>query len=145
MIDNMEERAIGLALKLHAGQKRKDGSSYILHPLRVMHAFSDVLGYEGKILRTAAVLHDVVEDCGVSVGSIIAAFGSDAGEIVDRLTRRPEELYADYVVRCAALDLSRRVKVADVEDNLKDVDSLPDPKEAKGLRRRYEWTLNVIR
>jgi GTP pyrophosphokinase len=141
----MEERAIALAVKAHTGQTRKDGSSYILHPLRVMHAFARVVGHEGQVLRTAAVLHDVCEDCGVSNDSIVAAFGSDVGKVVDRLTRRPGELYADYVVRAAADNSARLIKIADVEDNLYDVDAIPFPSEAKGLRRRYEWTLSVIR
>lgn len=140
----MVEQAIAIAVRAHAGQKRKDGSPYILHPLAVMHAFRDIPGYEGAYLRSAAVLHDVVEDCGVSVGSIIANVGEVVGEIVDRLSRRPDEVYSEYIARCASLDLSRRVKVADVLDNLRTVDLIPDASEAKGLRKRYEWTLAYI-
>jgi len=141
----MEERAISLAVALHAGQKRKDGSPYILHPLRVMTAFNDVPGYEGVILRTSAVLHDVVEDCEVDLPTITLTFGADVSEAVDRLTRRNGEVYSEYVARCADHPLARRVKIADTEDNLRDVHLLPDPDEAKGLRKRYEWTLSVLR
>jgi (p)ppGpp synthase/HD superfamily hydrolase len=140
----MEERAIRLATRLHEGQTRKDGSPYILHPLRVMSAFNDLPGYEGLIMRAAAVLHDVVEDCDITVGSIIANFGGDVGAIVDRLTRRTGERYSDYIERCAALNLSRRIKIADVRDNFRNVDDLPDAKEAKSLRKRYEETLAIL-
>jgi (p)ppGpp synthase/HD superfamily hydrolase len=141
----MEVRAIKLALQLHEGQKRKDGSPYILHPLRVMFAFRDDTGREGIVLRTAAVLHDVVEDCGVTVASIAANFGTEVADIVDHVSRRKGEIYADFIVRAGSHDLARRVKIADTEDNLRDVDLLPDETERKGLRRRYEWTLGVLR
>lgn len=141
----MEERAVLLAVQSHEGQTRKDGSPYILHPLRVMHAFHALTGHQGSTLRVAAVLHDVVEDCGVHLSTIGADFGPEVAEVVDRLTRREGEIYADYIVRCAANDMARRVKIADVEDNLNDVDLIPDKDEARGLRRRYEWTLSVLR
>lgn len=141
----MIERAIALAVKAHAGQLRKDGSPYILHPLRVMHAFADRRDPEGIVLQTAAVLHDVVEDCGVTIETIVVQFGSEVGVVVDHMTRRKGEIYADYIVRCATNDLARRLKIADTSDNLDDVDLIPDASEAKGLRRRYEWTLSVLR
>ena len=50
------ERAIAIATKAHAGQIDKAGEPYILHALRVM------LAVETPEERTAAVLHDVVED-----------------------------------------------------------------------------------
>lgn len=143
-MNSLEERAIRLASELHAGQVRKDGSPYILHPLRVMSAFYGVMGYEGVLMRVAAMLHDVVEDCDVSLATIIADFGGDVAAIVDRLTRRQGERYSDYIERCAALNMSRRIKIADVRDNLVGVDDLPDPKEAKSLRKRYEDTLTIL-
>jgi (p)ppGpp synthase/HD superfamily hydrolase len=50
------ERAIEIAVKVHAGQMDKGGAPYILHPLRVM------LAVRSQEARMAAVLHDVVED-----------------------------------------------------------------------------------
>lgn len=95
------------------------------------------------------MLHDVVEDTPATVEEITANFGPEVSEVVDLLTRRGRngegETYADYVVRLAENERARRVKIADTEDNLRDVDLLPDKAEAKGLRRRYEWTLGVLR
>ena len=48
------EKAIGIALHAHAGQKSKDGSPYILHPLRVMGRM------QTDEEKMAAILHDVV-------------------------------------------------------------------------------------
>ncbi|MFP5392790.1 MAG: hypothetical protein ACLGI6_14780 [Gammaproteobacteria bacterium] len=50
------ETAIKLAVDAHAGQRDKAGRPYILHPLRVMHRFTD------ETLQSIAVLHDVPED-----------------------------------------------------------------------------------
>jgi (p)ppGpp synthase/HD superfamily hydrolase len=143
----MLEKAIEMAVRAHTGQIRKDGSPYILHPLRVMLAFQDEPGRIGELLRAAAVLHDVCEDCGVSLGSIMDV-SPEVGDIVDCLTHRTQkgyEVYADYILRCSRNPLARRVKIADLEDNLRNIDGLPDKNEAKGLRRRYEWALSVLR
>jgi (p)ppGpp synthase/HD superfamily hydrolase len=50
------QRAIEIAVEAHKSQTRKDGSPYVLHPLRLM---MNVGPTEEKIV---AVLHDVVED-----------------------------------------------------------------------------------
>ncbi|MGZ7078608.1 MAG: GTP pyrophosphokinase, partial [Thermoanaerobaculia bacterium] len=55
------ERAIAIAAEKHAGQTDKAGAPYILHPLRVM------LRVSTNDERITAVLHDVVEDCGVTL------------------------------------------------------------------------------
>jgi (p)ppGpp synthase/HD superfamily hydrolase len=54
------ERAIALAATVHSGQRDKAGAPYILHPLRMMMKMTTVE------TQMAAVLHDVVEDCGRS-------------------------------------------------------------------------------
>jgi (p)ppGpp synthase/HD superfamily hydrolase len=54
------ENAIDLALRAHKGQKDKAGAPYILHPLRVM------LSMDTDIERKVAVLHDVIEDGGIT-------------------------------------------------------------------------------
>jgi (p)ppGpp synthase/HD superfamily hydrolase len=142
----MTEQAIAIAVKGHAGQKRKDGSPYILHPLAVMNRFRDVEGYEGAYLRAAAVLHDVVEDCGITLVTIRENIGEVVAAIVDGVSRREDETYAIYIGRANdSGPLVRRVKIADVEDNLRTVHLLPDRDEARGLQKRYEWTLGVLR
>ena len=140
-----EERAIALAVEAHAGQERKDGSPYILHPLRVMNVFADEPGVPGKILRCAAVLHDVCEDCGVPLTTIRDLVGAPIVPVVDALTRRTDEVYSEYIARASANEYARRIKIADAEDNLKGLDRLADIEEARSLRKRYEWTLSVLK
>lgn len=54
--------ALALARKLHAGQYRKDGIPYIVHPLKVCSTLISY-GVEDDITLAAALLHDTLEDC----------------------------------------------------------------------------------
>ncbi len=106
------EKALQIAAGAHEGQKDKDGSPYILHPLRAM------LRVEGEEARIVAVLHDVVEDTAVTADDLRReGFGESIVAAVLCVTHRPDESYADYVVRCKANEVARRVKLADLEDN----------------------------
>jgi (p)ppGpp synthase/HD superfamily hydrolase len=77
--------ALEFAGKAHAGQTRKgDGSPYIVHPIEVAR-----LVYEAGFRETvvaAALLHDVVEDCGVSVAELEELFGAEVAALVATLT-----------------------------------------------------------
>jgi hypothetical protein len=106
------EKAIELAARHHAGQKDKEGQPYILHPIRVMQRV------EGEQAKIVAVLHDTLEDTGLTEADLRReGFGADVIAAVLAVTHRPGEPYADYVVRCKALEPARWVKVADLEDN----------------------------
>ncbi|MBF0417366.1 MAG: GTP pyrophosphokinase [Magnetococcales bacterium] len=115
------DRAIALAAEAHLGQLDKARQPYILHPLRLM------MRLETDEERIIAVLHDVIEDCGVDLESLRAlGFSDPVLETLDRLTHRPEESYDDYIGRIANHPLARRVKIVDLEDNM-DVRRLPPP------------------
>lgn len=132
--------AILLAAKVHAGVTDKGGSPYILHPLRVMMRVTTVQE------QMAAVLHDVVED-DERYGTTFASLRSEGypPEVVDALeclTKRDGEDYDAFVQRAKANPIARRVKPADIEDNM-DVRRLGSigPKEAERLEKyRRAWT-----
>jgi (p)ppGpp synthase/HD superfamily hydrolase len=106
------ERAIALAARAHEGQTDKAGAPYILHPLRMM------LRLETLEERIVATLHDVVEDCGVTLDQLRAEGFSDAVvDGVDAVTRRETETYEEFVLRAKGNPIGRRVKIADLEDN----------------------------
>jgi (p)ppGpp synthase/HD superfamily hydrolase len=117
------ERAIDLAVRAHKGQVDKAGQPYILHPLRVMMKQATV---EGKIV---AVLHDVIEDGSPEAAEEVRALLPPAlYEALLCVTKREDEHgaegYRRFVERAANNPLARRVKIADLEDNL-DVTRLP--------------------
>ncbi len=107
------ERAIAIAVQAHAGQLDKAGQPYILHPLRVMAAM------DTDEERIVAVLHDVVEDSDWSLAGLRArGFPERLLAALEGLTKRPTEDYEAFIKRVDTDALSRRVKIADLEDNL---------------------------
>jgi GTP pyrophosphokinase len=106
------ERAIELAASAHAGQTDKAGATYIRHPLRVM----EQMDTENE--RIAAVLHDVVEDTRCDLSTIENEFGSEIREAVAALTKQDDEEYQEFVERAATNEIARKVKRADIEDNM---------------------------
>jgi (p)ppGpp synthase/HD superfamily hydrolase len=107
------EDAILLAAQAHRGQADRNGQPYVLHALRVMFRL------EAEHERMAGVLHDVVEDTPNTLADLRAlGYPEEVVAAVDCLTRRPDETYEAYIARAAANPIARRVKLADLEDNL---------------------------
>lgn len=106
------ERAIAIAATAHAGQVDKGGAPYILHPLKVMLRMTTL---EERIV---AVLHDVVEDCGVSLDDLRKeGFSEEVLTAIASVTKVPGESYEDFVDRAAQNPIGRAVKLADLEEN----------------------------
>lgn len=106
------ERAIAIAATAHAGQVDKGGAPYILHPLKVMLRMSTL---EERIV---AVLHDVVEDCGISLDDLRKeGFSEEVLTAIESVTKVPGESYEDFVERAAQNPIGRVVKLADLEEN----------------------------
>ena len=89
-MDNKFDDAVIFALNAHSGQKRKDGSIFILHPLEV----ATIVGTMTKDIDiiSAAVLHDTVEDTGATIQDILENFGERVAELVASETenKRPD-------------------------------------------------------
>jgi len=107
------DHALAIAVKAHQGQTDKVGEPYILHPLRIMFKMSN------ETERMVALLHDVVEDSPLTLDDLRkAGFPDTVIEAVDGLTRRDHEDYEVYVERASRNPLARKIKVADLEDNM---------------------------
>lgn len=107
------EDAIALAVEAHRGRVDKAGQPYILHPLRVMFRL------QTETERIVGVLHDVVEDSRYTLDDLRSmGYGEEIVQAVDCLTRRENERYDALIERAAANPLARRVKRADLEDNM---------------------------
>jgi len=124
------QKAISIAVEAHEGQTDKGGSPYILHPLRVMMS----LKTEDEMI--VGVLHDVIEDCS-DKGFDWERLRQEGftGEILEALysvTKTPEEeayfktlsgeekisAYLKFVARATQNPIGRRVKRADIFENL---------------------------
>ena len=114
------QRAIEIAAEAHRGQTDKAGAPYVLHPLRVMMAL------ETDEERIVGVLHDVVEDGpGWTLERLKEeGFSSSVLEALCLVTKRPEDegdteaVYLGFVRRAKGNRIARRVKTADILDNL---------------------------
>lgn len=136
------EDAIALAVKAHQGQVDKVGQPYILHPLRVMFRL------EGELERIVGVLHDVVEDSELAFGDLQQmGYSDEVITALDGVTRRDEESYDEFIERSLVHPVSRRVKLADLEDNM-DVRRMAaaltekDVERLQRYRRAWERLLN---
>ena len=79
-------RRAGLAaIVAHEGQFRRTGEPYVTHPIAVAQIVSE-LGLDETTIA-AALLHDAVEDTGMSVSSIISDFGDTVARVVDGVTK----------------------------------------------------------
>ena len=79
------EDALRYAVKMHEGQSRRSGNPYIEHPVNVAKYLAG-LSLDATTVA-AALLHDVVEDCDVSVEEIRKRFGSEISRLVDGVTK----------------------------------------------------------
>jgi (p)ppGpp synthase/HD superfamily hydrolase len=133
------ERAIQIAVEAHRGQKDKAGAPYILHPLRVM------LSFDTETEMIVAVLHDVIEDSSWTASRLRAeGFSEEIVEAVECVTTVEGEPYEDFVDRAKSNPIARRVKIADLEDNM-DVRRIADPGDKDGERlKKYHRTWKTL-
>jgi (p)ppGpp synthase/HD superfamily hydrolase len=126
MVRQMEEReldwaslykeAVEIATKAHEGQTRWDKTiPYITHPLAVAANFE--VGPE----KMVAVMHDVLEDTDVTEDCIRGAWPDRVVDALLCMTHDPAVSYADYIMKLRNNELARKVKAADIRDNLKDL------------------------
>ncbi|MCR9277951.1 MAG: bifunctional (p)ppGpp synthetase/guanosine-3',5'-bis(diphosphate) 3'-pyrophosphohydrolase [Pseudomonadaceae bacterium] len=73
------------AAQCHDGQFRRTGHAYITHPIAVASNLA-TMGMDAEALM-AALLHDVVEDTGVSLEDLSARFGAEVATIVDGVSK----------------------------------------------------------
>ena len=79
------DEAYKFAYEKHFDQKRSTGEPYIIHPLNVAYILTRTnADYE---TLSAALLHDVVEDCNVSIQEIEERFGHNIAVLVDGVTK----------------------------------------------------------
>ena len=145
----------------HEGQLRKSGEPYIGHPLEIALFLSELRLDEQTI--AASLLHDVVEDCGVSLDELSAEFGPEIAKLVDGVTKLtqldsrihdpisampygsddPDSLYAESLRKMlVAMAEDIRVvliKLADRLHNMRTLGALPPDKQ----RRIAQETLDI--
>lgn len=109
----LREKAMQIAEQVHKNQVDKGGKPYINHPVRVERMCSR------QEDRLVALLHDTVEDGDIaSEILLIAGFPQEVVDAVLSVSRNIGEDYFDFIQRCKSNPIGRRVKLADLKDNM---------------------------
>ena len=141
-------RAAETATRAHAGQLRKSGEPYITHPIAVAGIVAD-LGLDALTVA-AALLHDAVEDTGVTTELIEQEFGPAVALIVegvtklDRLQFDSKEAQQAATVRKMLVAMADDwrvliIKLADRLHNMRTLSAMPEWKQ----RRTAQETLDI--
>ena len=131
--------AYALAEEAHSGQKRNTGEPYIIHPIAVANIAAEELELDANTV-IAAFLHDVVEDTPYTVEDIRARFGDDVAFLVDAVTKRKKEKYANtkqvdnykQILDSVHYDIrALLVKLSDRLHNMRTLDGMRPDKQMK--------------
>ena len=129
--------AYRFADEAHLGQLRNNGEPYITHPIAVAAQCAE-WKLDAQALM-AALLHDALEDCGVTKIELIERFGSPVAELVDGLTKldklqfntREENQAESFRKMLLAMARDVRViliKLADRSHNMRTLSDVPRSK-----------------
>ncbi|MBM4415752.1 MAG: bifunctional (p)ppGpp synthetase/guanosine-3',5'-bis(diphosphate) 3'-pyrophosphohydrolase [Chloroflexi bacterium] len=77
--------ALDFATRAHDGQLRQSGDPFITHPVAVAQLVAELRVDAATV--AAALLHDVIEDCGVAGEELALRFGADVAKLVDGATK----------------------------------------------------------
>ncbi len=130
-------RAYRFADEAHLGQIRNGGLPYITHPIAVAQQCAE-WKLDAQALM-AALLHDAIEDCGVTKPELIERFGAPVAELVDGLTKleklefntREENQAESFRKMLLAMARDVRViliKLADRSHNMRTLGDVPRDK-----------------
>src|SRR5437870_4786128 len=145
-IENVR-RAYRFADEVHLGQLRNSGEPYITHPIAVAQQCAE-WKLDAQALM-AALLHDAIEDCGVTKPELIERFGAPVAELVDGLTKleklefntREENQAESFRKMLLAMARDVRViliKLADRTHNMRTLSDAPRTKWARISRETLD-------
>ena len=145
-------QAASFAAKKHTNQKRKGaaGEPYINHPLEVANLIANVGRVDDHDVLIAAILHDTVEDCGVTREEIAQAFGETVAgyvmEVTDDKSLPKAERKRLQVEHSPHLSPGAKiVKLADKISNITDIANSPPADWPVERRLEYvDWGVAVV-
>jgi GTP pyrophosphokinase len=140
-------RAFRFAAKAHAGQYRRSGQDFVLHPLGAARICAELHLDEQTI--AAALLHDVVEDTEVTIDDIRGEFGEDVARLVEGVTKLTRiqfqtreqaeaENYRKLIVAMAEDARVILIKLADRLHNLREIEYLGKQKQVQKAKETLE-------
>ncbi|HAJ77361.1 MAG TPA: guanosine-3',5'-bis(diphosphate) 3'-diphosphatase [Gammaproteobacteria bacterium] len=145
---NNVRRAFYYAEQAHEGQYRRSGDAYVTHPLAVANILSEMHMDHQSLM--AAMLHDVIEDTGITKTAIKSQFGNTVADLVDGVSKlnkitfssRAEAQAENFQKMAMAMAKDLRVilvKIADRLHNMRTLEVLTPDKR----RRIAKETLDI--
>ncbi len=133
-METMLDKALVFAYDAHKNQVRKNsGDPYIVHPITVSENVKKYKRSKNlELLMVVGILHDVVEDCDVSIQKIAEKFGYKVAAILEELTNDEKlikekgktEYLIDKMFNMSSYALV--IKLCDRLDNCKDLKNSPE-------------------
>jgi guanosine-3',5'-bis(diphosphate) 3'-pyrophosphohydrolase len=140
-------RSYEFAAERHAGQRRRSGEPYVVHPLGVARTITDLRLDVASVC--AGLLHDCVEDTSATAEDIGRLFGTEIQFLVDGVTKlgqipwttREERQAENFRKMLLAMARDIRViliKLADRVDNMRTLQHMPREKQERIARETRE-------
>jgi GTP pyrophosphokinase len=141
------EAALAFSRSAHEGQLRQSGEPYVTHPIAVARILTP-LHLDAQAI-TAALLHDVAEDTGITIDQIAEQFGKPVAELVDGLSKldklkfetREDAQAENFRKMLMAMARDVRViliKLADRLHNMRTLDSVSREKSERIARETMD-------
>jgi (p)ppGpp synthase/HD superfamily hydrolase len=145
-------KAAHFAAESHSGQRRKGAAAepYINHLIEVAELVSSALSEPDTNLVIAALLHDTIEDAGVTKEELIQTFGADVAELVvevtdDKALPKAERKRLQIVNAPKKSVRAQVIKLADKISNVRAILSSPPADWSVQRKREYfEWAKQVV-
>ena len=144
---NLVKRAYYFAEQAHDGQKRRSGEAYVTHPLAVADILATMHMDHQSLM--AAMLHDVIEDTGISKKAIAKQFGDSVADLVDGVSKLTQIEFESHAEKQAenfqkmALAMANDlrvilVKLADRLHNMRTLGAMPPEKKRRIAKETLE-------
>jgi GTP pyrophosphokinase len=141
------QRAYDYSFRMHAGQTRKSGQPYIVHPVSVAGIIADLRLDAASVC--AGLLHDVVEDTLATTDDLTKEFGVEVAELVDGVTKlskinftskedRQAENFRKMVVAMARDIRVLLIKLCDRLDNMRTLEHVTHEVQERVSRETLE-------
>jgi putative nucleotidyltransferase with HDIG domain len=131
--------AIAFATKAHEGQYRKgkvegEKEAFVNHPIevsKIAEKLAKKYNVDAELVKTAAILHDTVEDTDVTTAEIASKFSKEIAEIVSIVTNNKKKNYELFIND--VLESGKRealvIKLADMTHNVATAEGIIRPKK----------------
>ncbi|MFH1405223.1 MAG: RelA/SpoT family protein [Patescibacteria group bacterium] len=140
------QEAFKLANSAHSGEARASGEPFVTHPLAVAYKLADMGMHLNMV--AAGLLHDVVEDTGITIEQVRTKFGDDVASLVDSVTKLKQVKYRGverYVENLRKMFLAMAsdvrvvfIKFADRLHNMQTLQAKPKYKQDRTARETLE-------